>query len=108
MKENRSIYIMTNPCLPNTVKIGCTTDIEERRLLLSTPDLASEYEVYAVYEPTSIEEDELLEVIKKNRPDLLTSNNPEDAYNWLRTIAFLSGTEKHLKRKKHADITHDR
>ena len=108
MKEKQSIYIMTNPCLPNTVKIGCATDIEERRKLLSTPDLASEYEVYAVYTETGIEEDDLLEVIKKNRPDLLTSGNPEDVYNWLRVIAFLTGSEERLKRIKHTDLTHDK
>ena len=33
------IYIMTNPCLANMVKIGYAADVEERRRQLSTTAL---------------------------------------------------------------------
>ena len=41
------IYIMTNPCLKNMVKIGYAADVEARRKQLSTTALPYEYEVYA-------------------------------------------------------------
>ena len=41
------IYIMTNPCLNNMVKIGYATDVEERRKQLSTTALPTDYEIYA-------------------------------------------------------------
>ena len=44
------IYIMTNPCLQNMVKIGYAKNVEERRKQLSTTALPYEYEVYATYE----------------------------------------------------------
>ena len=40
------IYIMTNPCLKNMVKIGYATDVESRRKQLSTTALPYEYEMY--------------------------------------------------------------
>ncbi len=44
------IYIMTNPCLQDMVKLGYATDVEERRKQLSTTALPYEYEIYATYE----------------------------------------------------------
>ena len=41
------IYIMTNPCLKDMVKIGYATNVETRRKQLSTTALPYEYEVYA-------------------------------------------------------------
>ena len=40
------IYIMTNSCLQNMVKIGYAKNVEERRKQLSTTALPYEYEVY--------------------------------------------------------------
>lgn len=52
-----SIYIMTNRCLKNMVKIGYATDVEVRRKQLSTTALPYEYEVYATYETSGNLED---------------------------------------------------
>lgn len=41
------IYIMTNPCLHDMVKIGYASDVEARRKQLSTTALPFEYEIYA-------------------------------------------------------------
>lgn len=37
------IYVMTNPCLKNMVKIGYAADVELRRKQLSTTALPYEY-----------------------------------------------------------------
>lgn len=39
------IYIMTNPCLKDMVKIGYAANVEERRKQLSTTALPYEYEI---------------------------------------------------------------
>lgn len=39
------IYIMTNPCLHDMVKIGYASDVEARRKQLSTTALPFEYEI---------------------------------------------------------------
>ena len=85
------IYIMTNPCLQNMVKIGYATDVEERRKQLSTTALPYEYEIYAVYEtPGKLEDKKLHKLIDNLNPDLRVSKNreffvmaPEDAYELL-------------------------
>ena len=41
------IYVMTNPCLHDMVKIGYASDVEARRKQLSTTALPFEYEIYA-------------------------------------------------------------
>lgn len=38
------IYIMTNPCLKDMVKIGYATNVEDRRKQLSTTALPYDYE----------------------------------------------------------------
>lgn len=102
------IYIMTNLCLQNMVKIGYATDVEERRKQLSTTALPYEYEVFAVYEtPGHLEDKKLHKLIDNLNPDLRVSKNrefyvmtPEDAYGLLEAIAMISGSQDKLKKLK--------
>lgn len=102
------IYIMTNPCLKDMVKIGYATDVEARRRQLSTTALPYEYEVYAVYEtPGNLEDKKLHRLIDSLNPDLRVSKNrefyimkPEDAYGLLETIAIISGSQSRLQLMK--------
>lgn len=102
------IYIMTNQCLNNMVKIGYATDVEERRKQLSTTALPYEYDIYAVYEtPGHLEDKKLHKLIDKLNPDLRVSKNreffvmsPEDAYELLEAIAMISGSLNKLKKEK--------
>ena len=106
------IYIMTNPCLQNMVKIGYATDVEERRKQLSTTALPYEYEVYATYEtPGKLEDKKLHKLIDNLNPDLRVSKNreffvmsPTEAYELLEAIAMISGSQDKLKKKKNATI----
>ena len=98
------IYIMTNPCLKNMVKIGYATDVEVRRKPLSTTALPYEYEVYATYETSgNLEDKKLHKLIDNLNPDLRVSKNgeffmmsPDEAYELLETIALISGTQEKL------------
>ncbi len=100
------IYIMTNPCLQNMVKIGYATDVEERRKQLSTTALPYEYEVYATYETSGkLEDKKLHKLIDKLNPDLRVSKSreffvmtAEDAYDLLEAIATISGSQDKLKK----------
>ena len=102
------IYIMTNPCLKNMVKIGYATDVEERRKQLSTTALPTDYEIYATYKtPGKLEDKKLHKLIDNLNPDLRVSKNreffvmtPQDAYDLLETIALISGTNERLKINK--------
>ena len=107
------IYIMTNRCLKDMVKIGYATDVEERRKQLSTTALPYEYDVYAVYEtPGHLEDKKLHKLIDKLNPDLRVSKNreffvmsPEDAYELLEAIAMISGSQGKLQKAKNANTT---
>lgn len=100
------IYIMTNPCLQDMVKIGYATNVEERRRQLSTTALPYEYEVYATFETQGkLEDKKLHRLIDKLNPDLRVSKNreffvmsAEDAYGLLESIATISGVQDKLKR----------
>ena len=100
------IYIMTNPCPKDMVKIGYATDVENRRKSLSTTALPYDYEVYATYEtPGNLEDKKLHKLIDKLSPDLRVSKSreffvmsPEDAYELLEAIAMISGSQSKLKR----------
>ena len=102
------IYIMTNPCLKNMVKIGYATDVEERRRQLNTTALPTDYEIYATYKtPGKLEDKKLHKLIDNLNPDLRVSKNreffvmtPQDAYDLLETIALISGTNERLKINK--------
>lgn len=100
------IYIMTNPCLQNMVKIGYATDVEERRKQLSTTALPYDYEVYATYETTGkLEDKKLHRLIDNLNSDLRVSKNreffvmsAEEAYELLESIAIISGSQGRLKK----------
>ena len=104
------IYIMTNSCLHDMVKIGFATDVEERRKQLSTTALPCEYEIYATYETCgNIEDKKLHKLIDNLNPDLRISKNreffimsAEAAYELLESIAFISGTTDKLCRRSKA------
>lgn len=100
------IYIMTNPCLKDMVKIGYATNVEERGKQLSTTALPYEYEIYATYETSGkLEDKKLHKLIDNLNPDLRVSKNreffvmsAEDAYELLESIATISGSQDKLKR----------
>ena len=102
------IYIMTNPCLKDMVKIGYACDVEARRKQLSTTALPTDYEVYATYETKgNLEDKKLHKLIDNLNPDLRVSKNreffvmsPEEAYDLLEAIATISGSLDKLKRVK--------
>lgn len=111
------IYVMTNPALHNMVKIGYSKDVEERRRKLSTTALPFEYEVFATYETEGKLEDKILhKLIDKLNPDLKVSKNrefymmtPEDAYELLEAIKYISGSDNELKRcKENPSINKDK
>lgn len=101
------IYIMTNPCLQNMVKIGFATDVEQRRKQLSTTALPYDYEVYATYETSGkLEDKKLHKLIDNLNPELRVTKSreffimsPEEAYELLEAIATISGSQDKLKRK---------
>lgn len=107
------IYIMTNPCLQNMVKIGYATDVEERRKQLSTTALPYDYEIYATYEtPGKLEDKKLHKLIDNLNPDLRVSKNreffvmsPEDAYDLLEAIAMISGSQERLHKKNASHVS---
>ena len=109
------IYIMTNPCLQNMVKIGYAKDVESRRKQLSTTALPYDYEIYATYETSgNLEDKKLHKLIDQLNPDLRVSKSreffvmsPEDAYELLEAIAVISGSQDKLKKideKKKSDV----
>ena len=106
------IYIMTNPCLQNMVKIGYATDVEERRKQLSTTALPYDYEVYATYEtPGKLEDKKLHKLIDNLNPDLRVSKSreffimsPSEAYELLEAIAMISGSQDKLKKTKEESV----
>lgn len=101
------IYIMTNPCLKDMVKIGYATNVEERRKQLSTTALPYDYEIFATYETSGkLEDKKLHKLIDNLNPDLRVSKNreffvmsAEDAYELLEAIATISGSQDKLQKK---------
>lgn len=100
------IYVMTNPCLHDMVKIGYASDVEARRKQLSTTALPFEYEIYATYETSGqLEDKKLHELIDTLNPKLCLAKNreffamsAEKAYRLLEAIAIISGSADKLKR----------
>ena len=100
------IYVMTNPCLHDMVKIGYASDVEARRKQLSTTALPFEYEIYATYETSGqLEDKKLHELIDTLNPKLRLAKNreffamsAEKAYRLLEAIAIISGSADKLKR----------
>ena len=106
------IYIMTNPCLQDMVKIGYSTDVEKRRKQLSTTALPFEYEVYATYETVgNLEDKKLHELIDNLNPHLRVAKDreffsmtAEEAYRLLESIAIISGTRGKIKKLSVASL----
>lgn len=106
------IYIMTNRCLQDMVKIGYATNVEERRKQLSTTALPYEYDIYAIYEtPGHLEDKKLHKLIDNLNPDLRVSKNreffvmsPEDAYELLEAIAMISGSQDRLSKCQNVTV----
>lgn len=106
--SNGYIYIMTNPCLQNMVKIGYATDVEARRKQLSTTALPYDYEIYATYETNGkLEDKKLHKLIDNLNPDLRVTKtreffimSPKEAYELLEAIATISGSQEKLKKVK--------
>ena len=102
------IYIMTNPCLKDMVKIGYATNVEDRRKQLSTTALPYDYEIFATYETSGkLEDKKLHKLIDNLNPDLRVSKNreffvmsAEDAYELLEAIATISGSQDSKKTQK--------
>lgn len=100
------IYVMTNPCLHDMVKIGYASDVEARQKQLSTTALPFEYEIYATYETSGqLEDKKLHELIDTLNPKLRLAKNreffamsAEKAYRLLEAIAIISGSADKLKR----------
>lgn len=107
------IYIMTNPCLKDMVKIGYTTNVEKRRKELSTTALPYEYEIFATYETSgNLEDKKLHKLIDNLNPDLRVSKNreffvmsAEDAYELLESIAAISGSQDKLKKLQSSTVS---
>lgn len=101
------IYVMTNPCLHDMVKIGYASDVDARRKQLSTTALPFEYEIYATYETSGqLEDKKLHELIDTLNPKLRLAKNreffamsAEKAYRLLEAIAIISGSADKLKRE---------
>lgn len=110
------IYIMTNPCLRDMVKIGYAANVEERRKQLSTTALPYDYEVYATYEtPGKLEDKKLHKLIDNLNPDLRVSKNreffimtPQDAYDLLEAIAIITGSQDKLHKRDIPETSDDR
>ena len=102
------IYIMTNPCLKDMVKIGFAKNVEARRRQLSTTALPYEYEIYAIYETSgNLEDKKLHKMIDQLNPELRVTKSrefflmsPDEAYNLLEAIAVISGSQDQLKKAK--------
>ena len=109
------IYIMTNPCLKDMVKIGYATNVEDRRKQLSTTALPYDYEIFATYETSGkLEDKKLHKLIDNLNPDLRVSKNreffvmsAEDAYELLEAIATISGSQDKLQKKQSNGYTLD-
>lgn len=97
---------MTNPAYEGYVKIGYTDkDVYKRAKELSTSGVMYDFEVYAYYEtPSKLSDLTLHHIIDKLNPELRVNKrrefyklSPKDAYEFLSSIAEISGTIKNLK-----------
>lgn len=108
------IYLMTNPSMPDWVKIGYSEDVDERlRELNSYPATPLAFRVYAKYPvPKPLADKDLLKFIDILNPDLrsrdeidgrtrtreFVSLSAEDAFEVLRCMAAIHGREDMLER----------
>ena len=106
------IYILTNPAMPEWIKIGYADDVQERlRALNSSDGMPRSFRVYATYDvPIRLADKKLHAIIDKLRPELRSveindgkmrkrefyAMSPEMAFDLLRAIAELHGFENRL------------
>lgn len=116
MNKTGFIYILTNPSIPQYVKIGYATDVKQRldELNRSTA-VPFAFRVYATYEVDSALSDKKLHsILDKLNPDLRSKEDvdgkrrireffamtPEDAFSILEAIAEINGYRRRLKKWK--------
>lgn len=108
------IYILTNPAFPELVKIGYTTNVDERlKKLNNNEGLPYSFRLYAYYKVNkSLSDIKLHNIIDKLNPQLRTIENingrerkrefyamsAEEAYDILDAIAQINGLEANLVR----------
>ena len=108
------IYILTNPSFPNLVKIGYANEVEERvKQLNRSEGLPYAFRVFAIYEVDKRLTDRTLHKLIDNlNPNLRVTDEfngklrcrefyemtEEEAYDLLKSISIISGTEDRLKR----------
>ena len=108
------IYILTNPAFPELVKIGYTTNVDERlKKLNNSEGLPYSFRLYAYYKVNkSLSDIKLHSIIDKLNPQLRTIENingkerkrefyamsAEEAYNILEALAQSNGLEENLIR----------
>ena len=106
------IYILTNPAFPELVKIGYTTNVDDRlKKLNNSEGLPYSFRLYAYYKVNkSLSDMKLHGIIDKLNPQLRTIENingkerkrefyamsAEEAYNILDAIAQINGLEENL------------
>ena len=107
------IYILTNPSFPEYVKIGYAKDVKQRLRQLNNSECTPfAFRVYATYEvDAQLGDKKIHEIIDRLNPDLRSIDRvegkerkrefyamtPQNAYEILRAIAELHGTEDRLK-----------
>lgn len=110
------IYILTNPAMPDYVKIGYADNMEQRlRQLNNSECIPFAFRVYATYEVDNrLTDIKLHDLIDKLNPDLRSIDNvegkkrvrefyamtAEDAYVILEAIAGIHGFEDRLRKWK--------
>ena len=118
MKDYKNIiYILTNPLYAGYVKIGYASDLYQRLSSLNTGMLRN-YEPYAVYETTAKNTDRQFHAIIDDLAPIVRARvingqrvqdkeffklEPEQAYDILRHIAIMTGTESRLHRAGESD-----
>lgn len=120
------IYILTNPAMPEWIKIGYADDVEERvRVLNSSDGMPLSFQVYATYDvPIRLADKKLHAIIDQLNPDLRSievkdgkarrrefyAMPPEAAFGILQAMAELHGFENrlHLWTATDEDKTNDK
>ena len=106
------IYILTNPSIPEYVKIGYTKDVKERlRTLNASPVAPTRFRAYATYDVyEELEDKKVHKLIDTINPELRSVENvngrirkreffqmsKEQAYTLFECIAEISGTKDRL------------